>query len=259
MTKRMKNPMVLCAVIVVLLVTTLAAMQNQKHSLTQEEATPIKEGTMSEKQREHGKLYKEYETGKKLHDLTQKIGDVKLRRHVGTPGGDVNEPSIGLDKFLQSIACHADAVVMGEVTGKSSQLTENEDYIFTDYYVAVEEVIKDNPTAHIALKTEISVTRPGGKIKLNGRTVEAIDDAFQLFKIGNRYVLFLRFIPQTGAYKTLSSTSSFQVQVSKINKSTKEHLYAENELENENAESFLVKVRAASISSCVEREKGNAK
>jgi hypothetical protein len=256
--KHTKMPTMLFAV-VVLLVTALAAMQNQEPSSIQEEATPVKEGTISEKQKEHSKLYKEYGTGKKLRDLTQEIGNVKLRRHVGTPGGDSNESSIGLDRFLQNMACRADAVIIGEVKSKSSQLTENEDYIFTDYEMSVDEVIKDNPIAHLSLKTEITVTRPGGKIKLNGWTVEAIDDAFQPFKIGDRYVLFLQFIPLTGAYKTLSSTSSFQLKLGKVNKATKERLPAESELENENLESFLIKVRGASRSGCDERARGNAK
>lgn len=51
--------------------------------------------------------------------------------------------------------------VVGEVKSKSSQLTEDQDFIFTDYEIQVEEVIKNNTSDSIAPNTEITVSNPG--------------------------------------------------------------------------------------------------
>jgi hypothetical protein len=252
---------ILLAVLVMAVATTLAALrhqdQNGSSSLTKKEAMPVQEEVMTAKQREHSKLYKEYKTGKKLRDLAAEIGDVKIRRHAGPQGGDLNEPLLSLDKFLQSAACSAEAVVVVVVKSKSSQLTEDEDYVFTDYETTVEEVLKDNASAPIQTKGNITITRPGGTIQLNGRTIEAIDDSFEPLTVGGRYILFLQFLPTTRSYKSLNSVSGFQLKNKKIDKLTREHLQAESELANEDAVSFLGRIRVAASGACNGLKKGD--
>jgi hypothetical protein len=245
---------ILLAVFVVAVATTLAELRpqdpNGSSSITKKGATPVQEGGMTTKQRAHSKLYKEYKTGKKLRDLAAEIGDVKLRRHAGPQGGDLNEQSLSLDKFLQSEACGADAVVVVVVKSKSSQLTEDEDYIFTDYETTIEEVLKDNTSAPIQTKSNITITRPGGTIQFDGRTIEAIDDSFEPLMVGGRYILFLQFLPTTGSYKSLNSTSGFRLKNKRIDKLTRAHLQADGELVNEDETSFIARIRVAAAVGC---------
>src|SRR2546423_609195 len=216
-------------------------LQQHKQERAREDATPVEEGVMTPQQKEHSKLYKGYRTGKKLRDLTTTVGDVSLRRDIGAQGGDTDEPSFDLQKFLREMASDADAVVVGTVKNKSSQLTEDEDYVFTDYELSVEEVLKDNPAATIRANNKITVTRPGGTILLNGRIVEAVDEAFQPLRKKGQYLIFLRFIPSTGGYQALGSKASFQIDDDKIGKLTKEPL----SLGDENVSAFMNEVRAA--------------
>ena len=151
----------------------------QANKAPQATQNPDDLGVITEKQKEHSKLYKDYKTGKKLRDLTIEIGDVTLKRKVGLYGGDPSAAPYNFQTFLQDQARNAEAVIVGRVTVSTPQLTEDEDYIFTDYDLVVEEVLKDNPAAPIQTNSNLTLTRPGGLVRLNAHIVEAIDESFQ--------------------------------------------------------------------------------
>jgi hypothetical protein len=230
-------------------------LRQQQKEQARADATLIEDGVKDPRQKEHAKRYKGYKSGKKLRDLTAATGDVMLRRGVGTQGGDPGEAPFDFQKFLQEMAGEADAVVIGTVRDKSSQLTEDEDYVFTDYDMTVAEVLKDNAAAPIQPNKGIVVTRPGGTILLDGRIVEALDESFQPLRKKNQYLLFLRFIPSTGAYEALNSKAGFRIGDDKISKLTKEPLA----FDDANVASFINEVRAASSSAPASKRKGGAK
>lgn len=250
MKKYTKVLCLLLALLGIALMTAMAAIQKEA-VVRQEDATPIKEGVMSEKQKEHSKIYKDYGTGKKIKDIVAEAGDVKLKRHIGSLGGDPNQTTPTLGRFLQDMTCHADAIIVGIVKSKSSQLTERGDFIFTDYGITVREVLKNNNAAYIQPNTDIIFTGPGGKIQINGRIVEAVDDSFEPLKLDENYLLFLKFIPTTGAYKALNSASDFNLSDDKVRKATREPLGVDKALEREDTGSLLRELRAiTSQSNC---------
>ncbi len=114
------------------------------------------------------------------------------------------------DPYLQSIAQGADAVLVGVLKGKASFLTKDRDFIFTDFQMEVEEVIKNNPAAPLSLGSEITVTRPGGTLEISGREVRAVVGSFKPFQLGGKYVLFLEYVRTTGAY-CAHAEESFQL------------------------------------------------
>jgi hypothetical protein len=174
------------------------------------------QGEKTQRQKEHSKLYKNYETGKKLPELTKTVrGDIVLRR--GTPfRGRSTYALNSLSEILKPMVCGADAVVIGTVSDKTSLLTENEDYVFTDYEVTVEEVLKNNQASPIQVNSVVTVTRPGGEIQFGGKKVEAIDESFKPLEVKQRYLLLLKLIPSTGAYQAVSDGGSFQLHGAKI-------------------------------------------
>jgi hypothetical protein len=190
-----------------------AALSGSIQSNQKEEVIPIREGPMSEKQKEHSKLYKNYSIllgHRKLRDrLASTADDIVTTIGPHEQAGSTNQ-SIP-DNLLQDLTCHADAIVIATPSSMSSHLTENEDFVFTDYEMTVREILKDNPIAPIQLDQDITVTRPGGTVQLNGHKVKAIDVSFQPFQGGKRYLLFLSFITATNSYKSISSTGSFQL------------------------------------------------
>jgi hypothetical protein len=181
--------------------------------LTDSQPTARAQGaSLTPKQREHAKQYKEFGGGTNLRELAAKQpGDVTV----------VNTPPVAFDfknrpPFLTAIVCDADVVVVGVIKGRSqSQLTEDESFVFTDYEAAVEEVIKDNPAAPLHPGSAITISRPGGEITLNGKSVRALDESFRPFEMNQRYVFFLRFIPSTGGYRAFSN-GSFQLHKGEV-------------------------------------------
>jgi hypothetical protein len=230
-------------------------LRQQQREQARADATVIEDGVKDPRQKEHAKRYKGYKSGKKLRDLTAATGDVMLRREVGTQGGDPSETPFDFQKFLREMAGEADAVVIGTVKNKSSQLTEDEDYVFTDYDMTVVEVLKDNAAAPVQTNKEIVVTRPGGTILLNGRIVEALDESFQPLRKKNQYLLFLRFIPSTGSYEALNSKAGFRIGADKISKLTKEPLA----FDEAGVASFINEVRAAAAAAPAGKKNGGAK
>jgi hypothetical protein len=212
--------------------------------------TASAQGTKSsQKQKEHSKLYKEYEGGKKVSEiLATEPGEIVLERAVYPPRSFGMPGSCATSSFLQKISCDADAVVVGTVNGGVSQLTAEEDFIFTDYEFVVGEVVKGNAKALINIGDRVTISRPGGELVLNGRQVRAIDQFFKPFEIGGEYVLFLKFIPTTGAYKAYRR-GSFALTNNKVRNLTTEQL-PDKAGSRGDATGFLTEIRATTSKAC---------
>jgi hypothetical protein len=208
--KNRNNAILMVAILVgvatiCLAVGQVARSQNSDHKKSpantgnQEEATPIQEGVMNEKQRAHSKLYKEYRGNGNIFEDAKKNRDFKYI-YIGEPD----------TVSIQSLACEADAVVTGIIQSKSSQVTEGKNFIFTDYEVTVEEIWKDNTATPLDRSALMTVTMPGGAINFNGKVIIAKDASFPPLTIGGRYLFFLAYIPETNLYRPLNSASSFE-------------------------------------------------
>ncbi len=187
--------------------------------------TPIQEGVMGEKQKKHSKIYKGtnwYTRGKKIKDLISEQGDVEIEAPILD---SILRPTPPLDEFLRKQTCDADAVVLGAVKDKTSQLIESGTFIFTDYVVTVQEVLKDNSAAPIQQGGEITVTRLGGAVKLNGHIARATDPSMGPLKVGETYLLYLKFLPETGAYRPLGggslSEDTFLIRGEKVSQASR--------------------------------------
>jgi hypothetical protein len=208
--------LVFCAVFAVSWLTALATFQQQSQKanadgVVKEQATVIQDGQMTEKQKQHAKLFKH--SGPKLRDIVEsQPGDIEV---VDTVGYSIRLPKeIPAKPVFQSAVCNADAVVAGTILSKSSQLTEQENFVFTDYEVKVEEIIKNNSPSPIQTNT-ITATRDGGAVQLGNRTYRATKEDFEPPMIGHQYLFFLKFIPSTGSYLAYGN-GTFQLDDSKI-------------------------------------------
>lgn len=230
----------------------LNALQSQHHKPAierQEAATPIQEGIMSARQKEHSKLYCGYKgAGKNLGQLAEE----QIRKGKGDDLGIVLLPGIpelsptgtAVKDVLAELSCGVDAIVIGTVKDKTSQLTDCGTFTFTDYELIAEEVLKDNVISHLEPGSSLIVTRPGGKILLNGHVITAIDRSVKPLIIGDRYLLFLRFLPTTGAYEAADFDSAFRIAGSELVPQT-DVVTLPNELKNRDALVFTQGVRNA--------------
>jgi hypothetical protein len=174
---------------------------------------------MGDKQKKHSKLYKGsrwYTKGKKIKDAIAERGDVEIHAPLLDP---IGRPAPPLAEFLRRQTCAADLVVLGIVRNKASQLTEDGSFIFTDYEIAVEEVLKNNQVAPASQGDDITVTRYGGAVELNGHVARATDPAMGLLRAGETYLLYLKFLHETGAYRPIGgglAEDTFRIQGEKI-------------------------------------------
>jgi len=199
--KRKRISVILFTVVAIAAVTAAGIFQGlgQKRRDTniEERADKVQEGQMTEKQRVHSKLFKH--SGAKLSDIAaRQNGDVEVEEGLGLitvlPVAGSHQP------VFHSAVCNADAVIIGILNDKASQLTDEGSFVFTDYQIIVQEVIKNNPVAPLQASGVITGTRDGGVIELNHRIFRAKREDFDPPVVGQRYLLFLRFIPATGAY-----------------------------------------------------------
>ena len=180
---------------------------NTGRKIEREEPTLIHEGQATPRQTEHGKLFKH--AGRKLQDIAaSQPGDVEV---IEEEGYVIQMPKTSHVPTFISALCNADAVIIGTLKSKSSQLTQQGNFIFTDYEVIIDEVIKNNLNSPIEVGSTIITTRDGGAIKVNNRVLRAKRADFDPPVVGYRYLLFLRFIPKTSSY-LMYGNGSFELQ-----------------------------------------------
>lgn len=89
-------------------------------------------------------------------------------------------------------------------------LSASESTIYTDYILVIGNVLKDNPASPMASRRDIVVTRPGGELTLPDGHVTFEDLDFPRLETGVRYVQFLKYIPQSGAYRPIGPNSTLR-------------------------------------------------
>ena len=181
------------------------------------DAPPVQLGALSERQRIHSRLYTDYRATRGGKTITGLVAQAKGRSRIASTtvfiglGPELTKP-VAPEKYFGELAHSSDAVIRGRVTKKEVQITEDDSFIFTDYDVLITEVLKNNAFAPIGKDETISVTRPGGRVLLDGIIVEAEDMAFKPLPINTHdVILFLRYIPETGAYQATRDTGCFEL------------------------------------------------
>ncbi len=213
------------------------------------DANPVQLGILTQQQRIHSKLYTQYlerRGGKTISGLVaQATGKSRIVETVAFVGlTEVLTEAETPENYFGNLTRASDAVVRGRVTSKVSQITEDDAFIFTDYDITVTEVLKNNAITPIEMGSTITVTRPGGKVLVNGIIVKATDKSSEaLSSNGNDVVLFLQFIPETGAYRATQDTGSFELDDSSLRPLTKSQ-FPPGVLQNK--DSFIQTIRAVS-------------
>src|SRR5262249_19471219 len=128
------------------------------------------------------------------------------------------------ETYFGNLANSSEAVILGTVKRRASQVTEDRAFLFTDYAVSVTQVFKNNPSAPIGVGADITVTRPGGKVLLQGVVVHAIDHNVRPLSVNTRVVLFLALVPETGAYQAAKAYASFELDGSSVRALTEDRL-----------------------------------
>jgi len=255
--RNFKKALLFLMAVTISVATVFAAMRGQSRKGTtsnkKEDATPIQEGVMTERQKQHSKLYQR-SGGRNLRNIGKSLVIVIPPPFI-EPDDEKTPPTI--EELLQRITCNADAVVVGTVTNKTSQLTEDGSFVFTDYDMQVEEIIKNTAQTSIQPSDNIVITRSGGAVQFNGKVIRAIDKSSQPLETGSRYLLSLQRIASSDDYRTLNTESSFELDQNHVRRLTTKHLPYPFPYESD-ANSFLAHIRARA-NLCDSKSKGGEK
>src|SRR5262245_57755877 len=148
------------------------------------------------------------------------------------------EPS---DQYFARLANQSDIIIRGEITNRTSQLTEDGKFLFTAYEVRIEEVLKNNPIAPIDSNSTITVTDPGGAVVIGDVIVKTSgDDVPSLVKTTHHVLLFAKAVPPTGDYTLARYDGGFEVDGGSVRSLTGNVPLSYLE----NSQSFLAAIRA---------------
>jgi len=215
--------------------------------------TPSANGQVSspEIKSQHAKLYPNQPPGKNSLQETQSGRDVALVTQVINDWADNSEMEQKLPSYpdyrLVGLACGADAIVTGSPVAAESSLTEKGDFLFTDYRIQVESVAKGStvrPGSHII------VTRPGGKTRINNHLVNMEVSGFPLFLLNSRYLLVLRYLPESQTYQAFRTLTFLLGKTPSDSVAATDPATAEVIKHTEHEDAFMAEVRAAITAPC---------
>lgn len=160
----------------------------------------------SQADRSNGRRFSQYAYGQDLCQMlleSDQDVDVAVAEflEIGRPPGV--KPSYP-DPYLVQIARGADTIVVGRLVSRSTHFTPSRSFLFSEFEMEVEEIVKGPAAATGGL---ITVLRPGGAFKFGNRRIRAVSSRFKPFQVGGRYILFLSVVPETGAYVATAETS----------------------------------------------------
>ena len=86
----------------------------------------------------------------------------------------------------------SDLIVIGEVTDAQAYLTEGKDWIYSEFAIRIDEVLKNTSTLTLNQGELLAVDRAGGRVRFpNGRTVLQYVRGQGMLRGGRRYAVFL--------------------------------------------------------------------
>ncbi len=180
-----------------------------------EGATPMQGTVLTERQRMHSKLFNGFRLNEeRIRDLIAPYKGKKIVYGISVSYRMAEEfnNSETPEGYLGKLTRESDVVVRGKVADKASELTDDGNFIFTDYSVLVKEVLKNNEKAPLSSGTTITVTSPGGKVLIADVIVKTSSNGFGVLPINNHYVvLFLTFLPETGDYRLTRYNGAFEL------------------------------------------------
>ena len=109
------------------------------------------------------------------------------------------------------------AIVIGTVTGGECFITKDHAYVYTDYTVRVDQILKPDQAASLSLGTNLLAAREGGAIRYpSGHITNVLTSGHGLPEVGSQYVLFLwKPIPNSLEYEIIFD-SGYQVKNGRV-------------------------------------------
>lgn len=162
--------------------------------------------------------YPEFANGSSFEELVtnHQQYDSQHQTYIKTfhPQEEHNRPK-SLDGLteIRGLTFNSDTVIVGRPVSRTSALTSNHKFIFSDYDVIVDTVLSDRKSL-LSNAHNIIVTRAGGELLIGENHFRAIETEFPLFKLNEQYLFFLNKT-ESGSFLVRPS-GAFALQASLI-------------------------------------------
>lgn len=83
------------------------------------------------------------------------------------------------------------AVIIGTVTKSQAHLTPDKSYVYSEFDVLVDEVVKNDTQSPITTGKAVPVERPGGRVLMPSGRIHEYRTTLEPLEVGGRYALFL--------------------------------------------------------------------
>lgn len=210
----MKNRQIVSFAFLTVAILALTFVAYKQQAQVQEDVLVIRQGRqITDEERAYGRAYVGaiYHSGKRISEFsgTEDI-DVILPAGGGGPGMPNTAP-LTLQQVYEKQICDSDAIIVGRAGNKTIHLTEDETLVYTQYDITVQEILKNNSFSPIQINNIIEVSRPGGKINLNGRLIRFIAAGFTPLENNRNYLLFLKYVPEAKGYRPIAPSKDYLI------------------------------------------------
>jgi|SRR5579859_1105123 len=112
---------------------------------------------------------------------------------------------------------NSNAIVVGTVVDGKCFVTKDHTYVYTDYSIKIDQILKNDPAANLAAGNVVIAAREGGAIHFpSGHVTNFLVAGHGLPEIGSEYVLFLwRPIPTFPEYEIIFD-SGYQLKNGRV-------------------------------------------
>lgn len=164
-----------------------------------------------------------------LAEKAKKTGeDVAFVAPKGMPFFPNDGSSLPPESVLENMTCSANAVVIASVTDLQSDLSHNQSWVFTEYLLHVEQILKNNSVHAVRNDKDLVVTRSGGRVKTaDGHQIRVDDENFPDLRKGATYLLFLKYGNAGGQYTSEDARGTFRVIGGRLEPVSDDHVLAE--------------------------------
>lgn len=112
------------------------------------------------------------------------------------PTGPAEESIVVINDYAEPIdpfpALRAAAVVVGTVLDGKAFVSSNQTYIYSDFHVRIDQVLKPDPSANLAVGGQLVASRGGGAIHFpSGRIRNYVNQGEGVPAVGSQYLFFL--------------------------------------------------------------------
>lgn len=103
-------------------------------------------------------------------------------------------------------AARSNVVVIGDVTDSKAYLSEDKTSIYSEFTVNIDEVLKNNSSESIGMKSSIISSRSGGAVRfLSGKVIKRLFDGKPMPRNKSKYLLFLKYDSEEMNYHIITA------------------------------------------------------